>query len=106
MINYDLSVHTGLTQLRIIADNYKTGKWVSFAKWLQRLEQEKKWTRSNRRNAKAYMRGLLQTQGTVQGFLVCDIDLKKIDTIRRHWPFFRDRRIDSYKNILKNPRDD
>lgn len=83
MINYDLSVHTGLTQLRIIADNYKTGKWVSFAKWLQRLEQEKKWTRSNRRNAKAYMRGLLQTQGTVQGFLVCDIDFLIKDIIRQ-----------------------
>ena len=38
--------------------------------------------------------------------LICDIDLKKIDTVRRHWPFFRDRRIDSYKNILKNPSDD
>ena len=38
--------------------------------------------------------------------LICDIDLKKIDTVRRHWPFFRDRRIDSYKNILKNPKDD
>ena len=38
--------------------------------------------------------------------LICDIDLEKIDTVRRHWPFFRDRRIDSYKNILKNPKDD
>ena len=38
--------------------------------------------------------------------LICDIDLKKIDNVRRHWPFFRDRRIDAYKSILKNPRDD
>ena len=38
--------------------------------------------------------------------LICDIDLKKIDSVRRHWPFFRDRRIDSYKSILKNPKDD
>tara|TARA_B100000886_G_scaffold172291_1_gene117899 strand:+ start:127 stop:1068 length:942 start_codon:yes stop_codon:yes gene_type:complete len=38
--------------------------------------------------------------------LVCDIDYRKIDDVRRHWPFFRDRRIDSYKNILKNPIDD
>ncbi len=37
--------------------------------------------------------------------LVCDIDYKKVETARRHWPFFRDRRIEYYKDILKNPRD-
>ena len=37
--------------------------------------------------------------------LVCDIDYKKIEAVRRHWPFFRDRRIDHYKDILKNPKD-
>ena len=37
--------------------------------------------------------------------LICDIDLKKIENVRRHWPFFRDRRIDHYKGILNNPRD-
>ena len=37
--------------------------------------------------------------------LICDIDFKKIETARRHWPFFRDRRIDFYKGILKNPKD-
>ncbi len=37
--------------------------------------------------------------------IICDIDLKKIETTRRHWPFFRDRRIDFYKGILKNPKD-
>ena len=37
--------------------------------------------------------------------LVCDIDYKKIETARRHWPFFRDRRIEYYKGILKNPKD-
>ena len=52
-------------------------------------------------NGKIIKKGNLSEQ-----VLVCDIDLKKIDTIRRHWPFFRDRRIDSYKNILKNPSDD
>ena len=52
-------------------------------------------------NGKIIKKGNLSEQ-----VLVCDIDLKKIDTIRRHWPFFRDRRIDSYKDILKNPRDD
>jgi len=38
--------------------------------------------------------------------LICDIDFKKIDTVRQHWPFFRDRRIDFYNGILKNPKDD
>ena len=37
--------------------------------------------------------------------LICDINFKKIETVRRHWPFFRDRRIDFYKGILKNPKD-
>ena len=51
-------------------------------------------------NGKIIKKGNLSEQ-----VLVCDIDLKKIDTIRRHWPFFRDRRIDHYKGILNNPRD-
>ena len=38
--------------------------------------------------------------------LICDIDFKKVDTVRQHWPFLRDRRIDFYKGILKNPKDD
>ena len=38
--------------------------------------------------------------------LIREIDYKKIDTTREHWPFLRDRRIDFYKGILKNPLDD
>ena len=38
--------------------------------------------------------------------LICEIDFKKVDTVRQHWPFLRDRRIDFYKGILKNPKDD
>ena len=49
---------------------------------------------------------MLKKASKSEQILICDIDLKKIDTVRRHWPFFRDRRIDSYKNILKNPSDD
>lgn len=30
-----------------------------------------------------------------------DIDLQKTDAYRTHWPFFRDRRIDSYHSITK-----
>ena len=38
--------------------------------------------------------------------LIHEIDYKKIDTTREHWPFLRDRRIDFYKGILKNPVDE
>ena len=38
--------------------------------------------------------------------LIREIDYKKIDTTREHWPFLRDRRIDYYKGILKNPVDE
>ena len=40
-----------------------------------------------------------------ENILVCEIDFKKVETSRQHWPFFRDRRIDYYKGLLKNPRD-
>jgi N-carbamoylputrescine amidase len=32
---------------------------------------------------------------------VVDIDTKKTDQYRTHWPFMRDRRIDSYEQITK-----
>ena len=38
--------------------------------------------------------------------IICDIDFKKIEDARQHWPFLRDRRIDYYKGLLKNPEDD
>ena len=34
------------------------------------------------------------------------VNYKKIDSAREHWPFLRDRRIDFYKGILKNPADE
>ena len=37
--------------------------------------------------------------------VICDIDFKQVENVRRHWPFFRDRRIDYYKGILNNPKD-
>ena len=40
-----------------------------------------------------------------ENILICEIDFKKVETFRQHWPFFRDRRIDYYKGLLKNPRD-
>ncbi|MFN5479042.1 MAG: carbon-nitrogen hydrolase [Chitinophagaceae bacterium] len=33
--------------------------------------------------------------------MVVDIDLSKTDSYRTHWPFMRDRRIDSYSDITK-----
>ncbi|MFN5423036.1 MAG: carbon-nitrogen hydrolase [bacterium] len=33
--------------------------------------------------------------------IVADIDLSKTDSYRTHWPFLRDRRIDSYDGITK-----
>ena len=38
--------------------------------------------------------------------LITSIDLNKIETTRNHWPFLRDRRIDYYKGLLKNPKDE
>ncbi|MCW5912737.1 MAG: carbon-nitrogen hydrolase [Cyclobacteriaceae bacterium] len=32
---------------------------------------------------------------------VIELDLKKTDSVRTHWPFLRDRRIDSYQPITK-----
>ena len=37
--------------------------------------------------------------------VICDVDFKQVENVRRHWPFFRDRRIDSYKGILNTPKD-
>ena len=33
--------------------------------------------------------------------VIVDIDTEKMETVRRIWPFLRDRRIDSYQNILQ-----
>ncbi len=38
--------------------------------------------------------------------LICDIDFKKVEDARQHWPFLRDRRIDHYEGLLKNPEDE
>lgn len=33
--------------------------------------------------------------------IITEIDLDRIDKVRRNWPFFRDRRIDAYGDLLK-----
>jgi len=47
--------------------------------------------------------GVILAQGSAdkEEILIAEIDLGKIERIRRHWPFFRDRRIDSYSDITK-----
>lgn len=37
--------------------------------------------------------------------LIIDIDLQRSETVRRMWPFFRDRRIDAFGDITKRFRD-
>jgi N-carbamoylputrescine amidase len=38
--------------------------------------------------------------------LVVDIDLNRIEEVRRNWPFLRDRRIDAYEGITKRLLDE
>lgn len=37
--------------------------------------------------------------------LIADIDLARSESVRRNWPFLRDRRIDAYGDLLKRFRD-
>lgn len=37
--------------------------------------------------------------------LIVDIDLLRSETVRRMWPFFRDRRIDAYGDLIKRWKD-
>ena len=46
-----------------------------------------------------------QSKSNEEEILICDIDFKKVENTRQHWPFLRDRRIDYYKGLLKNPKD-
>ena len=38
--------------------------------------------------------------------LLVDLDLSRIDSVRTHWPFLRDRRIDAYGDLTKRFLDD
>lgn len=44
---------------------------------------------------------LAQADNQNESIIYANIDLKKSDKVRRIWPFFRDRRIDAYGDILK-----
>ena len=33
--------------------------------------------------------------------LIGEVDLRRLEEVRRHWPFLRDRRVDSYAGITQ-----
>ena len=43
---------------------------------------------------------VLKEAGINEEILVTECSRKLLETTRQHWPFFRDRRIDSYSPIL------
>ena len=49
---------------------------------------------------------IAKSKSDKEEILIAKIDLNKIETARNHWPFLRDRRIDYYKGLLKNPKDE
>jgi N-carbamoylputrescine amidase len=44
---------------------------------------------------------LAQASPDHEATLIVDVDLKRIEEVRRNWPFLRDRRIDAYGGITK-----
>jgi N-carbamoylputrescine amidase len=52
--------------------------------------------------------GVVVAQAAIdqEEILVVDFDLKRIEEVRRNWPFLRDRRIDAYGGITKRLLDD
>jgi len=49
---------------------------------------------------------LAQASSDEADILITEIDTKRSETIRRIWPFFRDRRIDAYQGLLERFLDD
>ncbi len=52
--------------------------------------------------------GVIVAQASVEKeeMLLVDIDLSRIEKVRRNWPFLRDRRIDAYEGITKRLLDE
>ena len=48
---------------------------------------------------------LSQVDEKFEGVITAVVDPKEQETIRRHWPFLRDRRIDAYGALLSHPAD-
>jgi len=51
--------------------------------------------------------GVVLAEGSTdrEEILVAPVDLGRIEEVRRHWPFLRDRRIDAYGDITRRFRD-
>jgi len=47
---------------------------------------------------------LVQAPNDIAENLIVNIDLKRTETVRRIWPFFRDRRIDAFSELTKRWR--
>lgn len=56
--------------------------------------------------ANPFGRVLYQASHTDEEVIVQELDMNKTDYYRSHWPFLRDRRIDSYQPITKRLLDD
>ena len=48
---------------------------------------------------------ILNASNKEEELMVVEIDLTRTETVRRMWPFFRDRRIDAFGDIVKRWRD-
>ena len=49
---------------------------------------------------------LVASAGEAEEILMADVDPARIEDTRRNWPFFRDRRIDSYGPLTRRFDDD
>jgi N-carbamoylputrescine amidase len=49
---------------------------------------------------------LAQASDDKEEIILAEVDLSRIETIRRNWPFLRDRRVDAYGEITKRFSDD
>ena len=49
---------------------------------------------------------LSQASNDEEENLIVDIDLSRTETVRRMWPFFRDRRVDAFGELTKRWRED
>jgi N-carbamoylputrescine amidase len=44
---------------------------------------------------------LYEASSEAEETAIIDVDMKRSEQVRRWWPFLRDRRIDSYQDILQ-----
>jgi N-carbamoylputrescine amidase len=48
---------------------------------------------------------LAQASADARELLIVDVDKARSESVRRIWPFLRDRRVDAYQDLLKRYRD-